>query len=236
MTWFEINEFSLKGFTSLLNYIYSGDKTIITKIKVLEELFEMYHFAEKYFLTELKTLVSKTMLNLPFSVKNYAAVFTTVAKYEYLLHTEELCQDLLERCAAAVKMSWVTVEDCTSFWSVDHNDDLALKGALCKRISMLVSRQFLSLADWKDGDKLNFSNCKEGLHVRAADHLESVEGDYIPLGTRGRVHLYYIFAPNNSVRRSGPPYELFIKWDNFPDVRRHYNITGIVCIHPKCDD
>jgi hypothetical protein len=221
LTKIEINDVSLKGFTALLNYIYSGDKTIITRIQDLEELFELYHLAEKYFLTELKSLVSRTMLNFPFSVKNYAVVFTTVAKHENFLHTEKLCQDLLERCAAAVKTSWKTVDDCTGFWSADHNDDLALKGALCKRISMLGSRQFRS------PDKLNFRNCKEGLHVRAANLLESVEGDCIPLGTRGRVHLHYL--SDNSNRRSGPPYELYIKWDNLPDVRRHNEMHDIVC-------
>ncbi len=225
MTKIEINDVSLKGFTALLNYIYSGEKTIISRIRDLEELFELYHLAEKYFLVVLKLLIFQTMLNFPFSVKNYAAVFTTVAKHENLLDTEKLCQYLLERCAAAVKKSWKTVDDCTGFWSADHNDDLALKGALCKRISMLGSRQFPSPADRKD--KLNFRNCKEGLHVRAANLLESVEGDCIPLGTRGRVHLYYL--SDNSHRRSGPPYELYIKWDNFPDVRRHYEMHDIVC-------
>jgi hypothetical protein len=142
VTRIEINDFSLKGFTALLNFIYSGDETVIMEIEDLKELFELYNLAEKYFLTELKTLVSETMQNLPFSVQNYAAVFTTVAKHENLLHTEELCRDLLERCAAAVKKTWKTVEDCTGFWSADYSDDLGLKAALCRRISTLGSSCF----------------------------------------------------------------------------------------------
>jgi hypothetical protein len=142
MTRMEINDFSFKGFTSLLNYIYSGDETIITKIKDLDELFELYNLAEKYFLTELKTLVSTTLKKFPFSVQNYAAVFTTVAKHENLLHTEELCQDLLLRCAAAVKRRWKKVDDCTSFWSADYNDDVSLKAALFQKISTLRSRRW----------------------------------------------------------------------------------------------
>jgi len=224
MTRIEINDFSLKGFTVLLNFIYSGDETIIMKTQDLEELFELYNLAEKYFLTELKTLVSKTMQNLPFSVQNYAAVFTTVAKHENLLHTEKLCQDLLERCAAAVKKSWKTVDDSTSFWSADHNDDLALKGALCKRISMLGSKQFRSPADWKDGVKLNIVNCVIGLDVRATDHLESAEGHCIPLGTMGKVRYHNMSN------------EILIEWDGFPNSSRHYKTPGIVLIHPKYAD
>jgi hypothetical protein len=228
LTKIEINDVSLKGFTSFLNYIYSGDKTIITKNKDLEELFEMYHLAEKYFLSELKTLVSNTMQNLPFSVQNYAAVFTTVAKHENLPHSEELCQHLLERCAFAVEKNWKTVDEFTGFWSADHNDDLALKGALCKRISMLGR------------DELNYRNCKEGLHVRAAIDMESVEGHSIPQGSTGKVQVYYIRSPKISDRKNRlpdePPIELYIQWDDLPDLSKHDEMYDIFCIFSKCVD
>jgi hypothetical protein len=95
----EINDFSLKGFTDLLNYIYCGDKTVINKtiindIQDLEELFELYHLAEKYILTDLKLVVSTTMkIYFRCTVENYADVFKTVAKHENFPHTKEVCQN-----------------------------------------------------------------------------------------------------------------------------------------------
>jgi hypothetical protein len=228
VTRIEINDFSLKGFTALLNFIYSGNELIIIKTEDLEELFELYNLAEKYFLTELKTLVSETMQNLPFSVQNYAAVFTTVAKHENLLHTEELCQDLLERCAFAVKKSWKTVEDSTSFWSADYNDDEALKAALCKRIATVRStpkKNSRSAADWKDGEELNLRNCQAGRAVRATDHLISVEGYNIPRGCMGHVL-------ETSFGLSLFPI-LKILWDDLPDESCHRAMKNIVCIQPK---
>ncbi len=229
MTKIEINDVSLQGFTSLLNYIYSGDKTIITRIQDLEELFELYHLAEKYFLTELKTLVTETMQNLPFSVKNYAAVFTTVTKHENLLHTEELCQDLLERCAIAVKKSWKTVEDSTSFWSADYDDDLSLKAALCKRIATVRSigtpqKNSWSGADWEDGEELNLRNCQAGRAVKATDHLISAEGHNIPRGSMGHVHVY---VPVNTSRLILFPI-LKILWDDLPDFSSHGTMNNII--------
>jgi hypothetical protein len=209
VTRIEINDFSLKGFTALLNFIYSGEETVIMKTQDLEELFELYNLAEKYFLTELKTLVSKTMQNLPFSVKNYAAVFTTVAKYENLLHTEELCQDLLKRCASAVKKSWWTVDDSTSFWSADYNDDVSLKAALLQKISTLSSRHCHTLGDWKDKKK-----CK---YVRATANIVSKENDFIGPGCRG----YVRYHKRATLTR---PECWIIHWDHLTSIRTHYGL------------
>jgi hypothetical protein len=232
LTKIEINDVSLKGFTSLLNYIYSGDKTIITRIQDLEELFELFHLSEKYFLTELKTLVSETMLNLPFSVKNYAAVFTTVAKHENLLHTEELCQDLLERCAIAVKKSWKTVEDSTSFWSADYDDDLSLKAALCKRIATVRStphKNSRCAADLTDGGELHPGICQPGRAVKATNYLISEEGYNIPRGSMGFVCEYV------SVTNSGliPFPILKILWNGMPDISSHRTGKNIIPVKGK---
>ncbi len=216
MTRIEINDFSLKGFTALLNYIYSGDKKIITKIKVLKELFEIYNMAEKYFLTELKTLVSTTMKNFPFSVQNYAAVFTTVAKYENLLHTEEMCQDLLQRCAAAVKKSWRTVDDSTSFWSADYNDDASLKAALFQKISTLSSRPCHTQKDLKNPFLML------GKHVRATCHLVSTEGDFIPLGSRG-----FVMEHNKTTPSSQECWA--VRWNH---LKTHSTHLDLKCIEP----
>ena len=211
MTRIEINDFSLKGFTALLNFIYSGDETVIMKTEDLEELFELYNLAEKYFLTELKTLVSKTMQNLPFSVQNYAAVFTTVAKHENLLHTEKLCQDLLKRCAAAVKKSWWTVDDSTSFWSADYNDDASLKAALFQKMSTLSSRRCHTLGDWKDQI--------EGKVVVATDLILSTK-NFIVRGSRGYVRFHKKATRSRRER-------WIILWDHLQTCSIHWDLNYI---------
>jgi len=237
VTRIEISDFSADGFTAMINYIYSGDQTIVTQMKDLEKLFEVYNFGDKYFLSELKELAKSTMLSLPFSSDNYAAVFRTVAKYENMVHTEALCQDLTLKCATAVRKSWKTVNDCTHFWSADLNDDITIKVALFQKISTVPSRNFRSQSAWIVVEKLCPAICKVGLDVSACVDLKCLENEIIPAGSMGKVHEYIRTISPEFYNSSLDPIEeindalnpvedawvttLSIQWDDLPEPRTH---------------
>ncbi len=130
--------------------------------------------------------------------------------------------------------------DCTDFWSADHNDDLALKGALCKRISMLGSRQCRSPADWIDDEKVDVKNCFEGVDVRTTATLLSSTPDrqfhlkFIPKGSMGKVLRCF---EEESWCNGECEYTrmVYIQWDGWPNVCIHteMEMDDMVRIRPS---
>ena len=229
MTKIRIENFSYAAFDILLRYIYSGNEALVSDLKELDLLLEVYSLGDMYLLPGLKTLVESAVKGFPFAIHNYAAVFRTVDKYRELVHTESMCKDLQQRCAVAVMKSWKTPEDCRRFWSADHDDDVSLKLALIQQIPPFCSVCSSPQADCLDGQQLTHANCGIGLAVRAKVQLSTVDGHIIPVGSVGKVLAHYenltpMHSVYNSYRYNGV---LSVEWP-VTRVGIHTNLDNIV--------
>ncbi len=195
----EIRDTPFAAFEAVIRYIYTDDETDICDIDDLDLLFRIYCLSDKYFLEDLKILVSKVIKTFFISCHNYAAVFRTTEAYKHLLGMEKLCGDLWDRCVRTVKEEWKTVADSVLFWSKNHDDDVAIKQALVKRMAELSHSADKCTCGYSKlfccyGDPLTLENCREGLAVKPAAKISCYDfnGRYKSVETfeRGIVQKY----------------------------------------------
>jgi hypothetical protein len=192
VTQVEIRDSSLIAFQAMIRIIYSGSTSFLISFKEIPDvIFQVLCLADKYFLDDLKYKLEACLSVLPVSVKNYATVFRTIAKYQHLLTFDELCNKLSKRCALTVMQEWKTVQDSALFWSTDYNDDPSLKQALMQRIGELAATKCTTcdhpLTVCMYGERLSYANCEVGMKVRATSKFTSENGHTIKKGRLGVV-------------------------------------------------
>ncbi len=236
---------SFSAFEKMIRYIYSGDQTIVTAVKELNDLFELFRLADMYMITGLKVLVREAIDRFPVSSENYAEVFRLIREFESLLNFDEICLGLSIRVAVTVSAEWKTVDDSVRFWSTDYGDDQLTKLLLMKKLQLAKEKGSFCLEckvpkdSCLDGKALTAENCKVGLRVKALTALTCVQGWRIGAGDTGLIKEKdtngMIYCPVTGRSCSG---RLSVFWDvasrgnGYSFV--HSSLDNmIICIHDK---
>lgn len=225
-----VEDTSYSAFKTMIQYLYEGNESTVQCIKDPALLFQLFKLADKYLLSDLKSLVEATVKLLPLSTSNYAAVLRLIVDHEGLLGFEKMCRDLNERLLVAVHGQWKVPADCVHFWNAYYNDDLAIKQLLMQRMAGLCLKcKPPKLASrCLNGNPLTHENCRVGMRVRTAVE-RTVRGDTLAAGSRGTVEKYDKngwTGSTRSLRIISIDWEIKHSWDT--KNRHHSTLDNIV--------
>ena len=105
----EIKGFSLESVNTMIKLLYSGDRTLMSKLSSLESLFQLVLLGEEYELRGCRTMIQERVEQV--NISDYYDVFQVLKKYEDRFTVECVWSILYKRTVSVLQRSCRSEKD-----------------------------------------------------------------------------------------------------------------------------
>ncbi|XP_023349255.1 putative leucine-rich repeat-containing protein DDB_G0290503 isoform X4 [Eurytemora carolleeae] len=99
----EITGPSFISFQTLIQFLYTGDESVITDISSIDDLFDLYYLGDKYELRGARNLIKEVVSSFKINQENWIHVLKGIKKYENTFLFEDLCNILQDQVQGYLK-------------------------------------------------------------------------------------------------------------------------------------